>query len=524
MKENRCYPLSLRPEKQLVLKTSFAHCSLTWHRRLGHLYFGGIKKLKDNDMVHGLPYLDEYDKVCEGCQYGKQHRERFPSGQAQRAGAPLELVHVDLCGPMRIESTGGNKYFMLLVDDATRMIWVYFLRFKSEAFTCFQKFKAMTELQSGMKVKCVRSDRGGEFLSNEFKQYCDTEGIQRQLSLSYTPYQNGVVERKNRTVIEMAKSVLHDKGMPYYMWAEAVHTVVYLLNRCPTKSLDSITPFEAYSKRKPGIAHLKVFGSVCYVHTPSELRHKLEPKSIKGVFVGYAKCEKGYRVFDPISKRLILSRDVVFDENSAWDWERSTERYMSLPTYEFDTVNTPRSENNENDPQVSSGSSSDILEEATSDIDDTQINSQSSVGVSDTQAFDHTPLKWRKLDNVLAQCNLCIIEPEKFEDAAKDESWMNAMKDELSMIEKNTTWELVDMPSNKPIIGVKWVFKTKLNLDGTVQKNKARLVAKGYAQKPGIDYNETFAHVARLDTIRTLIALAAQKSWKLYQLDVKSAF
>ncbi|KAM1480911.1 hypothetical protein ACFX2I_028001 [Malus domestica] len=322
----------------------------------------------------------------------------------------------------------------------------------------------------------------------------------------------------------MAKSMLHDKGMPYCMWAEAVHTAVYLLNRCPTKSLDSITPFEAYSKRKLGIAHLKVFGSVCYVHTPSELRHKLEPKSIKGVFVGYAKCEKGYRVFDPISKRLILSRDVVFDEDSAWEWERSTERYRSLPTYEFDSVDTQRSKNAENDPQVPSDLSSGILEESASGIDDTQINFQSSAGVNDTQFFDHTPLKWRKLDDVLAQCNLCIIEPEKYEDAAKDESWMNAMKDELSMIEKNETWKLVDRPSNKPVIGLKWVFKTKLNLDGTVQKNKARLVAKGYAQKPGIDYNETFAPVARLDTIRTLIALAAQKSWKLYQLDVKSAF
>ena len=116
------------------------------------------------------------------------------------------------------------------------------------------------------------------------------------------------------------------------------------------------------------------------------------------------------------------------------------------------------------------------------------------------------------------------MEPEKFEEAAKDEAWMKAMKDELSMIEKNATWDLVNRPSDKPIIGVKWVFKTKLNLDGTVQKHKARLVAKGYAQKPGVDYNETFAPVARLDTIRTLIALAAQKSWKLYQLDVKSAF
>ncbi|KAM1869039.1 hypothetical protein ACFX1X_045713 [Malus domestica] len=110
-------------------------------------------------MVHGLPYLEEYDRVCEGCQYGKQHRESIPSGQAQIVGAPLELVHVDLCGPMRNESTEGNKYFMLLVDDVTKMIWVYFLRYKSDAFSCFKKFKAMTELQTGLKVKWLRSDR-----------------------------------------------------------------------------------------------------------------------------------------------------------------------------------------------------------------------------------------------------------------------------------------------------------------------------------------------------------------------------
>ncbi|KAI5334234.1 hypothetical protein L3X38_024367 [Prunus dulcis] len=124
----------------------------------------------------------------------------------------------------------------------------------------------------------------------------------------------------------------------------------------------------------------------------------------------------------------------------------------------------------------------------------------------------------------MAQCNLCIVEPEKCEEAAQDQSWIKAMEDELSMIEKNGTWELVNRPSDKQVIGVKWVFKTKLNLDGSVQKNKARLVAKGYVQKPGIDYNETFAPVARLHTIRTLISLAAQKGWKLYQLDVQSAF
>ncbi|KAM1582902.1 hypothetical protein ACFX10_030580 [Malus domestica] len=124
----------------------------------------------------------------------------------------------------------------------------------------------------------------------------------------------------------------------------------------------------------------------------------------------------------------------------------------------------------------------------------------------------------------MAQCYMCIVELENYDDATKDESWRKAMEAELETIENNKTWQLVERLFDKPVIGVKWVYKTKLNLDGIVQKNKARLVAKGYSQKPEIDYNETFAPVARLDNIRTLIALAAQKKWNLYQLDVKSAF
>ncbi|CAL9026025.1 unnamed protein product [Prunus brigantina] len=146
----------------------------------------------------------------------------------------------------------------------------------------------------------------------------------------------------------------------------------------------------------------------------------------------------------------------------------------------------------------------------------------SSVSISET--YDHTPHKWKILNDVYAQCKMSIIYLEDFSEAIKDEVWKKAMTEEMLMIEKNSTWELVDRPCNKPIVGVKWVYKTKMNLDGSIQKHKARLVAKGYTQKPGVDYNETFAPVARLDTIRTLIALVAQKGWKLWQLDVKSAF
>jgi hypothetical protein len=135
-----------------------------------------------------------------------------------------------------------------------------------------------------------------------------------------------------------------------------------------------------------------------------------------------------------------------------------------------------------------------------------------------------SPIRLRNLDDIYARCNFCVVEPENFEEAMKEESWRKAMEDEIKVIEKNRTWKLVDRPQDKEIIGVKWSYKVKYNVDGSVQRNKARLVAKGYSLQPGVDFHETFAPVARLDTVRALISLAAQKGWLLYQLDVKSAF
>ncbi|CAL9025450.1 unnamed protein product [Prunus brigantina] len=432
-----------------------------------HLVFGGnMVNVYDNQSLENLII----SVVCDGCMQGKQHRDSFPLESSWRATSPLELVHTDICGPMKSESLSGNRYFLLFTDDYSRMSWVYFIRNKSSAFECFMKFKAMTELQSGFKIKSLRSDRGGEFLSGEFNNYCEKFGIQRQLTMAYSPQQNGVAERKNRTIVEMAKSMLHEKAIPY--------------------------------------------------------EHKLEENSHKCIFVGYGLCEKGYRLFDPSTRKVILSRDVKFDEKGLWKWENTREGEMTVlvPTENQDcaqssNVDTPLQIDEETSLQEEPSQSLDTqtkIEEKTT-LQDEEIGGSS-------QAIDHTPKKWRSVNEIMAQCNMCIVEPENFEEADLDESWRNAMKAELDMIEKNNTWQLVDRPFGKPIIGVKWVYMTKLNLDGFVQKNKARLVAKGYSQKPGIDYNETFAPVARLDTIRTLIALAAHKEWNLYQLDVKSAF
>ncbi|CAL2267031.1 unnamed protein product [Prunus armeniaca] len=324
----------------------------------------------------------------------------------------------------------------------------------------------------------------------------------------------------------MAKSMLHEKGVPYEFWAEAINTAVYLLNRCPTKALNKVTPFEAYTSRKPGIAHLKIFGSPCHVLIPSALRHKLEENSHKCIFVGYGLCEKGYRLFDPSTRKVILSRDVTFDENATWQWVNTTEGEMTVP---MPTENQSCEPSQSLDTPLQMDEEVTLQAEPSQSLDtQTQIDEDTTLqdeGIGESSHFfDHTPKKWRSANEIMAKCNVCIVEPENYEDAAQDESWRKAMEAELEMIEKNDTWKLVERPFAKPVIGVKWVYKTKLNLDGTVQKNKARLVAKGYSQKPGIDYNETFAPVARLDTIRTLIALAAQKEWSLYQLDVKSAF
>jgi hypothetical protein len=352
----------------------------------------------------------------------------------------------------------------------------------------------------------LRSDRGKEYTSNEFDKFCEEEGVERQLTVGYTPQQNGVSERKNQTVMEMAKSMLFEKGMPKEFWPEAVNTAVYLLNRCPTKAVWNMTPFEAWSGRNPSVNHLKFFGCVCYAQVPKVKRTKLEESSERCIFIGYSSMSKGYRLYNLKTKKVIISRDVVFDENAFWNWQKENVEAKTVPAVILEQKST-----------------SFESEENVQSVPNTPSSTPSSPS-SSSSSPSSTPIKIRSLDNVYARCNYCAIEPENFEEAFKEDAWRKAMQEEIDSIEKNKTWELVEKPNNKEAIGVKWVYKVKHNPDGSVQKNKARLVAKGYAQQPGIDYEETFSPVARHDTIRALISLAAQKMWKLYQLDVKSAF
>eukprot|EP00253_Pinus_taeda_P009530 PITA_09530 len=245
MTRNRMFPLRIRADLknkiEIAAVTQEAFQSVPkdenwlWHLRFGHLNFGGLNLLSRKEMVKGLPLIEKPDSLCEGCILGKQHRESFPSGKSIRAKAPLEIIHSDLCGPMQAASLAGSQYFLTFIDDFTRKTWVYFLKNKSEVFEKFRNFKALVENQSGLHIKVLRTDRGGEYISKEFLRFCRENGIHKQFTRRYTPQQNGVVERKHRTIMDMARSMLKAKHLPNDYWAEAVNCAAYILNRCPTK-------------------------------------------------------------------------------------------------------------------------------------------------------------------------------------------------------------------------------------------------------------------------------------------------
>ncbi|XXG89956.1 hypothetical protein AAC387_Pa12g1836 [Persea americana] len=320
MAKNRIFPLYLNTRLEKCFHGLINNESWKWHLRYGHLHFNGLKLLSTANMVHGLPMIEKPKHVCEACTLGKQQRNSFPVRKSWRAKAPLQLVHTDICGPLETPSLGGNRYIITFIDDFSRKLWVFFIKEKSAAFTTFKNFKARVEVESGCKIKTLRSDRGGEYTSKEFQEYCRQWGIRHQFTTAYTPQQNGIAERKNRTILDMTRIMLKEKGLPKEYWAEAAACIAYLLNRCPTKSVRNKTPQEAWSGHKPSLAHLKIFGCVAYAQVPEAKRKKLDDRGEKCIFIRYSEESKAYKLYNPLTKKVVVSRDVVFSEEEAWKW------------------------------------------------------------------------------------------------------------------------------------------------------------------------------------------------------------
>ncbi|KAL4278554.1 hypothetical protein GQ457_03G001430 [Hibiscus cannabinus] len=221
MTQNRLFTIDIESGEVKCMKTAIKDDSWLWHLRYGHLGFSGLKLLSKVKMVNGLPEINPPNQLCEACIKGKQHRQSFEVGKSWRARRPLEIVHTDIAGPFDIPSLGGNRYYITFIDDYSRKCWVYILKEKSEALAKFKEFKAMAEKQSGQYIKILRSDRGGEYTTKLFEDFCKEHGIIHQLTVRYTPQQNGVAERKNRTILDMARSMVKGKHLPRNFWAEA---------------------------------------------------------------------------------------------------------------------------------------------------------------------------------------------------------------------------------------------------------------------------------------------------------------
>jgi len=513
-----------------------------WHLRLGHLGENNLRMLFREQMVKGIEGEGGFCgtlSVCEGCMKGKQCRNPFPESDDDKKREKLELVHSDVCGPIKPVSLGGNRYYVLFVDHKSRKSWVYLMKKKSEVFTHFKRWKAMVEKQSQRKIVTFRTDRGGEYLSNEFKSFLLDEGIVHELSNAGTPQQNGVAERMNRVLQERARSMLIDSGLKADLWGEAINTACYLRNRSPSRAIEEmVTPEESWSGWKPSIGHLRVFGCRAHVLIPEGDRRKMGERSWTGALVGYGTSTKGWRVYNPETGRVEMSRDVRFSEREyhfsepsrvedSFEDETMVEIVEDGPPLSTITSEQIGSETPAEQRVISEGIPEELGSRVESEESEKVVEPRRSTRVSRPPQRLTTD-EQGELHSVHGYCNYAVQEePASITEAMEGENkddWKHALESEHQSIIKSGTYELVERPVGKKILRTKYVLKIKRKQDGSVDKFKVRLVVLGNMQRDGVDYKETFAPVLKYQSLRVLLAIANEERMHVHQMDVKTAF
>ncbi|KAJ9547364.1 hypothetical protein OSB04_019907 [Centaurea solstitialis] len=666
--------------------------SWLWHRRLCHQNFKDMNKLVSKNLIKGLPETRlSKDTLCPACEQGKMTRSSHPPRMDTNSKSPLDMIHMDLCRPTRTESLARKKYMLVLVDEFSRFTWLEFLRAKSDAADRIIAFIKRIQVLLGRRVKKLRSDNGTEFRNAKLQSFLEDVGISHNFSAVRTPQQNGLVERKNRTLVEAARSMMAHSGVPQSFWAEAVSTACYTQNRTLIVKRTGKTTYEMVEQRKPNIDYFRVFGCKCYVLNDRDDLGKFEPKSI---FIGYSHNSKAYRGFNKRTRTILESSNVDFSETETYSvaspsnvnasfpelftappsTDSSTNfsalDFLDLADYDLPTltgrivvpahagststsvtsdafVTEPSSSTStmwlfkrrgfetsqvfefglvsiaaeydleglsEDDtrvgkcslpmtpesavspPETSSAASPEPVREQTphpvlapipeeaplpspssaqrtyaqvvreprleappqnnleagssnrnqrevlavQDENDATNNQQAYVTLPHTRKWtrDHPPsqiigspsqpVQTRSSKNIenliLFGGFLSEFEPSDVSQALTDPDWVLAMQEELAEFERNKVWRLVTRPWGKSIIGLKWIFRNKKDENDLIIRNKARLVAKANRQQEGIDYDETFAPVARIEAIRIFLAYAAHKNMTVYKMDVKCAF
>lgn len=484
-----------------------------WHERLGHVGLNTIREMHKNNLVKGLNISKDEDFMCESCQYGKQHRLPFKKERESRQVRIGEFIHSDLVGPMQESSLGGAKFFVVFKDDCSGFRCVYFLKHKYDTFERFKEFEASVKNKFQTTIKTLRTDNGTEYCNQAMLNYLTSQGIQLETTAPHTPQQNGRSERDNRTIMESAWTMLHASGLSKRLWAEAVNTAVYTLNRTATTQVKDSTPYELWTGKKPDLSHMKIFGAAAFVHIPDQLRRKLDAKSKKMFLVGYQRESTNYRLYDPVGQKITVSRDVNFKEILNNNNDSLLQKTDDIPvSISRENISEEEQTIPENEVLLNDGHE-DELPGTIAGSGEQQHNLRDRSKIQKPARYDVNLVEYQ--------------EPKTFEEAINgnnSDKWRTAIKEELEAHEANGTWILTKLPEKKKTISSTWVFKVKYFSSEDSVHFKARLCAKGCQQVAGIDYQETFAPVVRYDSVRMLLAIAAQRDLEIAQFDVKTAF
>ncbi|GJZ64961.1 retrovirus-related pol polyprotein from transposon TNT 1-94 [Tanacetum coccineum] len=555
----------MRSSPICLLSKASKNKSWLWHRRLNHLNFGTLNDLARKDLVRGLPRLKfDKDHLCSACQLGKSRKSTHKPKTINTIMEVLHTLHMDLCGPLRVQSINGKKYILVIVDDYSRFTWVKFLRSKDEtpAFV----INLLKQLQVGLNktVRFVRTDNGTEFVNKDLTDYYESVGITHEKTVPRTPQQNGIVERRNRTLVEAARTMMIFSKASLFLWAEV----------------------------KLDLLFLRVFGSLYYPTNDSEDLGKLKVKADIGFFVDYAPNEKGYRIYNKRTQQIMETIHVTFNEltvqtdpvhsspgpapNLLMPGPVSSRLvpnpapaipYVPPTTNELETMFQPMFDEyfenppaarlvphtpaaqvpvNQTGPSVSISVNPNAPLESYSPSSMDHQSSSVHIGV----AVEHS-VEVNHFVNVFAPEPgseassfgvISIAEPNhstqphkhlrKWTDSHPIDNIIGNPYRPVSTRKQLATdalwcfynYELVPPPYCAKIIALKWIYKVKLDEYGDVLKNKARVVAKGFCQEEGLDFEESFALVARIEAIRIFLANAASKNMTVYQMDVKTTF
>jgi transposase InsO family protein len=298
----------------LIAKTNMGW---RWHRRLAHVGMKNLHKLLKEEHILGLKNVHfEKDRVCRACQAGKQVGSHHPHKNIMTTDRPLELLHMDLFGPISYISIGGSKYCLVIVDDYSRFNWIFFLQEKSRTQETLKGFLRRAQNEFGLRSKKIRSDNGTKFKNSQIEGFLEEEGIKHEFSSPYTPQQNGVVERKNRTLLDMAWTMLDEYKILDRFWAEAINTASYSINRLYLHRILKKTSYELLTGKKPNVSYFRDFGSKCFILVKRGRKSKFAPKAVEGFLLGYDSNTRAYKVFNKSTGLVEVSCDIVFDETN----------------------------------------------------------------------------------------------------------------------------------------------------------------------------------------------------------------